>query len=1005
MNATAPTHAVVEPAPGGPQPRRLKSGGLIDRSRPLRAQFDDRELTGFAGDTLASALLAAGDPLVARSFKYHRPRGIFAAGSEEPNALVELRSGARREPNTKATAIELYEGLEARSQNRWPSLRFDVLALSSWLGPLFAAGFYYKTFMWPASFWERVYEPLIRHAAGLGRAAGRSDPDLYEQTYAFCDVLIIGAGPGGLAAALAAARSGARVIVCDEDFRFGGRLLADRREIGGMPGHLWATRVVDELASLPDARLMPRTTVFGVYDGGTYGALERVADHLPVPPPHVPRQRLWRIVAKHAVLATGATERSIVFGGNDRPGVMLASGVRAYVNRFAVAPGRDVAIFTNNDEGWGGAADLIRAGVPLTAVIDSRHKNGRSTSALFKDVRVIAGGEVIATKGTHRLRAITVRTPAGEQTVAADTLGVSGGWNPNVHLTCHLGARPIWSDRIAAFVPKSMPRGMTVIAAANGTMTLAACLAAGAEAGCRAAAETGRTASPLELARADDESFAVTPLWHVAGSKQKAFVDLQNDVTVDDIALSEREGFRSVEHLKRYTTLGMATDQGRTANVNGIGIMAALTGRSMGATGTTTFRPPYTPVAIGALAGHHRGKQFRPARLTPTHAWAQEQGAIFVETGLWLRAQYFPRANERDWRESVDREIRTVRCAVGFCDVSTLGKIDVQGPDAAALLDRLYINTFSTLPVGRTRYGVMLREDGFVLDDGTTSRLAEDRFFMTTTTANAERVFQHMQFCHQVLWPELDVQLVTATDQWAQFSIAGPRARDTLAALIDPAFDISNQAFPPMAAAELTVCGGTAARLYRISFSGELAFELGVPARYGHALAHALMRSGAAFGIAPYGTEALGVMRVEKGHVAGNEIDGRTTARDLGFGRMMSSKKDYIGRVLAGRPALLDPSRPRFIGFKPVDPRRRLRAGAHLVPRAAAVTSENDEGVITSVAFSPSRGHWIGLGLLARGPERVGERVIAADPIRNDSLELEVCAPCFVDPAGDRMHA
>jgi heterotetrameric sarcosine oxidase alpha subunit len=1004
MSPESATSAFIEGGTGGDaQPYRLKTGGLVDRSRALQARFDARVLTGFAGDTLASALLAAGHRLVARSFKYHRPRGIFSAGSEEPNALVELRSGARREPNVKATTIELYDGLEARSQNRWPSLHFDLLAVSSCLSPFLAAGFYYKTFMWPASFWERVYEPLIRRAAGLGRAAGESDPDGYEQAYAFCDLLVVGGGPSGLAAAVAAARSGARVIVCDDDFRFGGRLLSDCREIGGMPAHLWASRVVEELGSLPEVRLMPRTTVFGVYDGGTFGALERVADHLPVPPPHMPRQRLWRIVAKHAVLAAGATERSIVFGGNDRPGIMLASAMRTYVNRFAVAPGREVAIFTNNDAGWDSAADLVCAGVPVVVVVDSR-KDVAHVPEPLKNLRMVAGGNVIATTGKRCLRSIKVRTPDGTQTIQADALGVAGGWNPNVHLTCHLGDRPAWEESIAAFIPRTRPKGMTVVGAANGTLTLAACLEAGAAAGSRAAQEVGYEAHLLDLPRADDEPFSVTPLWHVGGEKQKAFVDLQNDVTAADIALSEREGFRSVEHLKRYTTLGMATDQGRTANVTGIAIMAALTGRPMVAAGTTTFRPPYTPVAIGALAGHHRGKHFRPARLTPMHAWAQEHGAVFMETGLWLRAQYFPRAGERDWREAVDREVRTVRTGVGFCDVSTLGKIEVQGADAAAFLDRLYINTFSTLPVGRARYGVMLREDGFVLDDGTTTRFGEDRFFMTTTTANALRVFQHMQFCHQVLWPELDVQLVSATDQWAQVSVAGPRARDTLAALIDPPFDIGNAAFPHMAAAELTVCGGTAARLYRISFSGELAFELGVPARYGDALARALMRAGAAFGIAPYGTEALGVMRIEKGHVAGNEIDGRTTARDLGLGRMMSAKKDYIGRVLTDRPALLDPNRPRFIGFKPADQRQRLRAGTHFVARDAAVAAENDEGVITSAAFSPSCGHWIGLGLLARGPDRVGERVIAADPVRNDSIHVEVCPPCFVDPAGERMH-
>jgi methylglutamate dehydrogenase subunit C len=1005
MTAAPPRNAPNPPAKqAGRQPHRLCSGGLIDRSRPLQARFDHRALTGFAGDTLASALLATGDPLVARSFKYHRPRGIFAAGSEEPNALVELRSGAHREPNAKATTIELYEGLEACSQNRWPSLRFDLGIASSWFSPFIAAGFYYKTFMWPASFWERVYEPLIRRAAGLGRAAGVHDPDHYEQAYAFCDVLVIGSGPSGLAAALPAARSGARVIVCDEDFRFGGRLLADRREIDGKPGHQWASEVVDELASLPQVRLMPRTTVFGVYDGGTYGAVERTADHLPVPPPHVPRQRLWRIVAKRAVLATGAGERGLVFGGNDRPGVMLASAMRAYVNRFAVAPGRVVAIFTNNDEGWASAVDLIRANIPIAAIIDSR-PGDRNRPDLFKGVRVITDGQVIATAGARGLRAITVRSREGEQTIVADALGVSGGWNPHVHLACHQGERPVWDDTIAAFVAKAAPKGMRIAGAANGTMALSGALAAGIRAGCAAACEAGYAAKPLDPRGADGERFAVTPLWHVATSKQAAFVDLQNDVTAEDITLSQREGFQSVEHLKRYTTLGMATDQGRTANVNAVGIMAALTGRSIEATGTTTFRPPYTPVAIGALAGHHRGRQFRPTRLTPAHAWAAEQGAVFAETGLWLRAQYFPRAGERDWHESVDREVRTVRSAVGFCDVSTLGKIELQGPDAAVFLDRLYINTFSTLPVGRARYGVMLREDGFVFDDGTTSRLGPDRFFMTTTTANAERIFQHMQFCHQVLWPDLDVQMVIATDQWAQFSVAGPRARNTLAALVDPPFDIGNDAFAPLAVAEVTICGGTAARLYRISFSGELGFEIGVPARYGDALARVLMHAGAAFGITPYGTEALGVMRIEKGHVAGNEIDGRTTVNDLGLGRMMSKRKDYIGRVLAGRPALLDPSRPRLTGFKPVDHRQRLRAGAHLVRRGATISSNDDEGVITSVAFSPSCGHWIGLGLLARGAERIGERVVAADPLHHSNVELEVCSPCFVDPAGTRMHA
>ena len=670
------------------QPFRLPSGGLIDRSRPLRGTFDGGALNGYAGDTLASALLANGTKLVGRSFKYHRPRGIFTAGSEEPNALVELRGGARREPNTKATTVELYDGLEAASQNCWPSLRFDLLAFNSLLSPFLAAGFYYKTFMWPPAFWEQVYEPLIRRAAGLGRAAGSADPDRYEHANIFCDILVIGAGPASLAAAISAGRAGARVILCDEDFAFGGRLLAERHEIDGMPGHLWVTRVVEELKTLPEVQLMRRTTVFGAYDGGTYGAVESVSDHMPVPPRHQPRQRLWRIVAKRAVLAAGALERGIVFGGNDRPGIMLASAMRTYANRFAVAPGRRVAVFTNNDDGWRTATDLAAEGIEVAAVVDSRPHTPAHVSDEIDGARIILGGEVVSTSGGASLRSITVRSASGAETIAVDALGVSGGWNPNVHLSCHRGTRPVWDEGIAAFAPGPTSGDVIVAGAAKGTMTLARCLAEGDEAGRRAAADCGFSAPAAELPVADDEPFAMTPLWHVAGSK-KAFVDLQNDVTADDIAVSEREGFRSVEHLKRYTTLGMATDQGKTANVNALAIMAALTERSIPDTGTTTFRPPYTPVAIGALVGHHRGKDFRPTRLTPSHAWAEEQGAVFVEAGPWMRAQYYPRAGERDWLETVNREVRNVRTAVGFCDVSTLGKIDVQGPDAGAFLDRL----------------------------------------------------------------------------------------------------------------------------------------------------------------------------------------------------------------------------------------------------------------------------------------------------------------------------
>jgi sarcosine oxidase subunit alpha len=983
-------------------PYRLASGGLIDRARPLSFTFDGQAYSGYAGDTLASALIANGVKLTGRSFKYHRPRGIITAGSEEPNALVELRTGARREPNTRATTAELYDSLAATSQNRWPSLSFDVGAINDRLSRFLVAGFYYKTFMWPAAFWESVYEPLIRRAAGLGRAAGAEDPDHYEKAFAHCDVLVIGAGPAGLMAALAAGRAGARVILADEDFRLGGRLLSERYEIDGKPGVEWTAGIEAELAAMPDIRIMRRTTVTGVFDHGQYGAVERVNDHLAVPPAHEPRQRSWKIVAKRAVLAAGAHERAIAFGNNDRPGVMLAGAARVYLNRYAALPGRRIAVFTNNDDGWRTAADAYAAGIEVAAVVDARAEPPAQFNAL--GIKVLTGARVSHVHGAQSVQAIDVVDAQGRITkIECDALAVSGGWNPAVHLTCHLGAKPVWNEELAAFMPGAAPPGMQVAGAANGALTLAECLRAGVAAGAMAAVECGYPIASMAMPSAEDEACGIAPLWHVQKSRAKAFVDFQNDVTANDIALAEREGFSSVEHLKRYTTLGMATDQGKLANVTGLAILSEVSARAIAEVGTTTYRPPYVPVSFGAIAGHHRGKDFRPVRLPPSHGWAQEQGAVFVEAGAWLRAQYYPRAGETDWLETVNREVAATRASVGVCDVSTLGKIEIEGADAASFLDRIYTNTFSTLPVGKSRYGLMLREDGFVMDDGTTSRLAPERYVMTTTTAQARRVMQHLEFCHQVLWPELDVQMVSVSEQWAQFSIAGPRSRGVLRKLIGEKQDLSDQTFPYLAAKEIAL-DGIAARLFRLSFSGELAYELAVPARCGDAAIRAIMAAGEEFSITPYGTEALAVMRIEKGHVAGNEINGQLTARDLGLGRMMSAKKDYIGRVMAQRPALTDPQRPALVGFRPVDRKARLRAGAHFIPVGAAVSGQNDQGHMTSVAFSPMLGHWIGLGVLAGGPQRIGERVRAYDPVRNGDVEVEICNPVFFDPEGARLH-
>jgi len=979
---------------------RLPRGGRIDRTSTLRFTFDGRAMKGHPGDTLASALLANGVRIVGRSFKYHRPRGVLTAGSSEPNALVTLGAGARSEPNTRATMVELSDGLIARSQNCWPTAAFDIGAINGLLSPFLSAGFYYKTFMWPAPLWEKLYEPLIRKAAGLGRAGKEPDPDRYEKSWAHCDLLVVGAGPAGLGAALTAGRAGAHVILVDEDREPGGSLLSESGEVAGRQASAFLADLVEELGSLPHVRVLTRTTAIGWYDDNLFGAVERIRTD-DIAAGHAPRERLWRIVAREAVLATGAEERPLVFGGNDRPGVMMAGAVSSYLARHAAVPGRHPLIFTTNDAGYRTAALLEEAGIDLAGIVDPRTEGGAEWRGR---ARVFQNSLVTDVVGGRGVRGAVLQRGGGRFEVAADAIAMSGGLSPRIHLACQRGVKPVWSEPHAAFLAPERQKGLAIAGAAAGTDGTEAALHDGSWKAVSVLADIGFAAKPAFVSAPATASKVFT-LWRVQGAKGAAFVDFQNDVKVDDLLLAAREGYSHVELAKRYTTAGMATDQGKTGNLNAIGILAETRGMTPAEIGTTTFRPFYVPVSFGALAGSARGKHFQPVRRSPLHGWAEKNGAVFIESGLWYRSSWFPRAGEATWRESVDREVLNVRRNVGLCDVSTLGKIEIFGKDAAIFLDRIYCNAFAKLPVGRARYGVMLRDDGFVYDDGTTSRLGDGHFFMTTTTALAAGVLSHLEFCAQALWPELDVRFVSTTDQWAQMAIAGPKSRAVLESIVD--VDLADEAFPFMAAREISLFGGKiAARLFRISFSGERAYELAVPAGYGEAVADALMVAGAPHGICAYGAEALGVLRIEKGHVTHNEINGTVTADDLGFGRMVSGAKiDFIGRAMLRREGLSASDRPQLVGIRPVDPRDAFKAGSHILRPRDATALENDQGYVTSVAFSPHLGHTVGLALVKNGRARHGERVTIWNALGDSYVNGEICAPCFLDPANERLHA
>ena len=969
---------------------------LKTQKNKIKFIFDGKTMFGFKGDTLASALLANNINMVGRSFKYHRPRGIFTSGVEEPNALVEVIEGKNITPNIKATTLELYEGLIAKSQNYWPSLKFDILCIFDLFSNFLVAGFYYKTFKWPSFFWEKLYEPMIRKAAGLGKVSADPSKVISEKGYLFCDFLVIGSGPTGLLASLILANSGKSVILMEQDFVFGGSLNRDNPIIDNFSSKTWKDKIITELENLPNVRTMKRTTVLGMYDHSSFSAIQTFKKE------SVKKQYqiLWRVKSKKTFLCSGSTERHISFQNNDIPGIMLSSSIREYTNRWQLKTFKNVVFFTNNDYPYYVAKDLISRGAKQVSVVDVRKE------IKFSDpkISIYKNAEVINTKGKKKIEGVFVKEKNKPIFfLNCDTLGVSGGWNANIQISTHTNEKPVWNEKVLSFVQKKISKNSNIkcLGSADGIYELNDLFVNTKKEVFKYLKTLNLKSKNIDLPNVNTkETYNIKPFWFVKYGGDRKWVDFQNDVTVKDIQISYQENFRSIEHLKRYSTLGMGTDQGKVGNIVGLGILSEISNKSIRDIGTSTFRPPYVPASIDAFVGFTKNKSFKAKRLTPSHAWSKKNNGEFVETGLWYRSQWYSKKNEKNWLDTVNREVLNVRNNVGFCDVSTLGKIDIQGKDSLEFINKIYCNNFNNLSIGKVKYGLMLREDGMIMDDGTTARLDESHFIMTTTTSNAEKVYQHLEFCHQCLWPYMDVNLISITDSFSQFSVAGPNSRKLLQSVLDNSEEISNENLPFMGFKKIRLKNGLSAKIFRISFSGELAYEISIETQYSDVFLEILEKKGKRFNLSPYGTEALSVLRIEKGHISGPEINGNTSPLNVNMLNILNFQKDCVGNVLFQRKKILN-NNLRLVGLLSDN---KIHSGSLIFDKDMNIISENELGYVSSSCFSPCLGKYIALCFFSGGEKYFGKNIIVKSFLKKYKTFAKICSPVFIDKEGKKLR-